>query len=271
MIECVYGLGKRLDFVTEIISEFQPKRILDVGCGTGSNLTVPLAQRFPTINFIGIDSDLSSINYANQINPVSNAQFFVQTAFRDTGTFDLIIASEVIEHVEDPNAFLSLLRSLLAPDGKLILTLPNGLGPFEFASFVETIMQLTGVYHLLRTFKRILRPGISSSVTADTLAISPHINFFSYRQICSVITGNGFQIITYRPRTFLCGFGFDHLIRSQRMIAWNTEIADCLSPKLASAWMFLLSPNVSVGAKTYHRSLYARFRRFLNEKRWDLR
>ncbi len=271
MIESVYGLSKRLEFVAGIVADFQPQRVLDVGCGTGANLTAPLAQRFPATNFIGIDSDPASIGYANRENSASNAQYFVETTFDDTGTFDLVIASEVIEHVEDPDAFLNSLRAFLAPDGKLVLTLPNGFGPFELASFAETVMHLTGIYRALRAFKRMLRPGVVSFVTSDTLAISPHINFFSYGQIRSVISGGGFQVLAYRPRTFLCGFGFDHLIRSQRIIAWNAEIADRLPPQLASAWMFLLSPCVRIGGKACRRSFFARVRRFLNEKRWHLK
>lgn len=271
MIESVYGLSKRLEFVAGIVADFQPKRVLDVGCGTGANLTAPLALRFPETKFVGIDSDPVSIAYASRENSSGNAQYLVETAFGDTGAFDLVIASEVIEHVEDPVAFLNSLRGFLAPDGKLVLTLPNGLGPFELVSFAETGMHLTGIYRILRAFKRMLRPSFVGSVTSDTLAISPHINFFSYGQICSVISGGGFQILAYRPRTFLCGFGFDHLIRSPRTIAWNAEIADRLPPQLASAWMFLLSPCVSISGQAYRRSLFARFRRFLNEKRWHLR
>lgn len=271
MIESVYGLSKRLEFVAGIIADYHPKRVLDVGCGTGANLTAPLAQRFPGTHFVGIDSDQASIAYAIRENPAGNAHYFVETAFSDTGNFDLVIASEVIEHVKDPDAFLNSLRGFLAPDGKLVLTLPNGLGPFELVSFAETVMHLTGIYRVLRAFKRMLRPTAVASAISDTLAISPHINFFSYGQIRSVIAGSGFRILAYRPRTFLCGFGFDHLIWSPRIIAWNAEVADRLPPQLASAWMFLLSPCISTEGNKYRRSLFTRFRRYLNEKRWRLR
>lgn len=271
MNETIYGLGKRLEFVAGAICDFGPKRILDVGCGTGANLTAPLAQQFPEMEFLGIDSDSASIAFAVRETRSGNARYLVESDASDIGTFDLVIASEVIEHVENPEAFLNSLRGVLTPDGKLLLTLPNGLGPFELASFVETVMHLTGVYRILRAFKRMLRPGVASSVASDTLAVSPHINFFSYRQIRYVIAGGGFRILAYRPRTFLCGFGFDHVMRSKRIIAWNAAISDHLPPQMASAWMFLLTPSSSVDSPTYRRSAFARFRRFLNEKRWNLR
>jgi 2-polyprenyl-3-methyl-5-hydroxy-6-metoxy-1,4-benzoquinol methylase len=41
---------------------------------------------------------------------------------------DLVIAGEVIEHVDDPGSFLDAMGALLAPDGVIILTTPNASG-----------------------------------------------------------------------------------------------------------------------------------------------
>lgn len=270
MIEDIYGISKRLDFVVNVVTERHAKRVLDVGCGTGANLTALLARHLPDTQFVAIDSDTASIACATQENQSANARYLLESAAVDLGTFDVVIASEVIEHVEDPDAFLDSLRGLLAPNGRLVLTLPNGLGPFELVSFVETVAHLTGVYRVLRTIKRLIRPGKAGPVAAGTLAVSPHINFFSYRQIQAVLAAGGFRILAYRPRTFLCGFVFDQLMRSRRAIDWNARISDRLPPQLASAWMFLLAPDSRLGDAAYKRSSYARLRRYLNEKRWGL-
>src|SRR3989338_11002539 len=58
-----YGTQKRLRFMQEKIERFQPKRVLDVGCGTGSMVTVPLARKYPHIQFLGIDMDSESIRF----------------------------------------------------------------------------------------------------------------------------------------------------------------------------------------------------------------
>ena len=42
-----------------------------------------------------------------------------------TGTFDLVTAMEVVEHVADPKAFLASLAARLAPGGLMILSTPN--------------------------------------------------------------------------------------------------------------------------------------------------
>ena len=271
MIECTYGLQKRIDFVAKIISTTNPVRVLDVGCGTGANLTERLAQQFPHSDFIGIDSDATSIAFANKNRKASNVKYLLESDAFDLGHFDLVIASEVIEHVEDPVAFLQFLRGRLTSTGCVVLTLPNGHGPYELASLVETLMHLTGIYAMLRALKRILVRQSTFPPTVDTLAISPHINFFAYASIRALIVASGFQINQFRPRTFLCGFGFDHLIKSKRLIAWNAEVSDRMPAQCASAWMFFLTPTESTISFLYQRGFCAGLRRYLNEKRWKLR
>ncbi|MCX7620756.1 MAG: methyltransferase domain-containing protein [Acidimicrobiales bacterium] len=51
----------------------------------------------------------------------------------------LVIAGEVIEHLDDPGSFLSGLHNLVAPGGELIITTPNAYGLFNvFASLSRT-------------------------------------------------------------------------------------------------------------------------------------
>ena len=268
MTENTYGLAKRLDFVSEVIARCRPARVLDVGCGTGANLTAPLAQRFPATQFVGMDSDAASIAYAARINPHANARYLREADGTVPGRFDLVIASEVIEHVEEPDAFLDGLKARLAPGGKIVLTLPNGYGPFELATFLESLMRASGLYGLLRSLRRRLHAGPAEAAPTDTLAWSPHVNFFSYRLIREVLAGRGYSVLEYRPRTFLCGFGFDQLLRSPAIIAWNAAVADRLPPQLVSDWMFLLEPSGSPLRAAYRRGAYARARRYLNERPW---
>lgn len=271
MFENSYGIAKRLDFIAGVIVGCRPARVLDIGCGTGANLTAPLARRFDDVEFVGVDSDAASIAFANRENGGANVRFLVEQDAGELGTFDLVVASEVIEHVEYPDAFLAFLRSRLAPDGRLVLTLPNGWGPFEFASLFETLLHLSGIHALLRRLKHRLRGRPASAPVADTLAVSPHINFFAYRQLCALLADNGFAVLEYRPRTLFCGFGFDQLMTSPRLLAWNARSAESLPPQLASGWMFVLASAGAVATPAYRRGAYARFRRYLNEKRWHLR
>jgi hypothetical protein len=106
----------------------------------------------------------------------------------------------------------------------------------------------------------------------DTLALSPHINYFSWTAIRRVVAGAQLDIRDYRGRTFLCGFGFDHVLRGRRLIAWNARVADSLPAALVSDWMLLLEPVPELrSAGGYRRGAYARMRRRLNERRCGLR
>lgn len=265
-----YGLAKRLEFLLAEIERRKPRRVLDFGCGTGANLTVPLAEQFPQILFTGVDSDATSITHARDMYTIRNLEFRLypqEFAFADD--FDLIIASEVLEHVEYPDVFLDQLRGCLSRDGTLLVTIPNGYGPFELASLVEALLRITGLYPLLQKLKRVLAATpVASKAPSDTLALSPHVNFFSFNELSRLFASRGFARVRYRARTFLCGFGFDQLLRGAGLLRWNARVADRLPPQIVSDWMFVLEPREIPGQRGFRRSAYARLRRWLNHYRY---
>lgn len=261
--ENAYGVRKRMEFVAEEIRRRRPGSVLDVGCGSGMLLTRPLAELFPECRFVGIDSDPGTIAFANEHGARTNLRFLVADHLPATERFHMIIASEVIEHVESPVEFLSSMVGRLEPGGLIFMTLPNGYGPFEFATLLEVVLRRSGVLALLK--RRRGGHGTSSGV-ADTLAVSPHINFFSFGTIRAVIRAAGLQEIAYRPRTWLCGFGFDSLLRTEVLLRWNAAVADRLPPWTVSDWMFLLERAPAAVPFAYTRGAYARLRRRWNER-----
>lgn len=262
-----YGSLKRLRFVREVIYQTLPERILDVGCGTGQ-VSYPLALDFPNIEFHGVDNDKVTIDFAKDNCAAPNLKFWHALNLDTFGKYDLVIASEVIEHVEDPVRFLLSLGERLTDRGKLILTLPNGYGPFELAAAIEAILKLAGVYSVLRKLKRrITRKNPAPISSGPTLAESPHVNFFTYSEITNILTRTGFEIERYSPRTFLCGFGFDQMLCSSTLTAWNSKAADVLPPCAISDWMFQVTSSRKIECSmSYERSTFSRFRRRLYEK-----
>jgi 2-polyprenyl-3-methyl-5-hydroxy-6-metoxy-1,4-benzoquinol methylase len=267
---------KRFLFLEETIRVLAPKEILDIGCGNGYFLTVPLAARFQGIRFFGVDTDWESIKQARSANTLTNLEFSFPEEIREGRGFDLIIASEVIEHVEDPGKFLESLKGRLNPGGRIFLSMPNGYGPFEISCFLEAMTYLIIVRPLKRGKQALLsltrreakEQGINtgSGIVKDTCALSPHINFFSYKTTNHLIENAGLRIINFRPRTFLCGYLFDRMIRSDRWISWNARVADRLPKCFASDWMFMLevNPRSEGGGFGYHRSACGRLRRWVN-------
>jgi SAM-dependent methyltransferase len=272
-VENSYGVIKRLNFLKEVIEIYHPESVLDIGCGAGTYLTLPLAKSNPAIRFLGADTDLASIEFAQNNNNLDNLSFCISEHIGRKEKFDLIIASEVIEHVESPEEFIIQLKEKLTDKGTLVFTVPNGYGPFETTCLLESILYFLGIFTLLRKLRKIAWPDARDLLLRNvgTLAVSPHINFFSYSQIKRLILNAGFKIIKYQPRTFLCGFGFDQLLRGSRLLAWNARFADYLPPFMNSDWMFVLESGGQDQKAGYRRNRYAKIRRFLNEKRSGLR
>jgi len=266
--EDAYGLAKRLAFCAEIIASGRPTFVLDVGCGTGENLTRPLAEHFPELRFLGIDGDPDSIRYARAGAALPNLSFGGHADLEQVRNADLIIASEVIEHVESPERFLADIGRHLRPDGSMILTTPNGYGPFELVSLVEVLLRLSGAFVLLRGLKRALVGGGAEVRARDTLAASPHLNFFSFGQIQDIFAGAGLEVERYQARTLLCGFGFDTLVKGLSVGEWNARVADRLPARCVSAWMFVLKRTAPRPVAPYTRGFIARWRRRLNELCW---
>ncbi|NOS78022.1 MAG: glycosyltransferase [Nitrospira sp.] len=102
-------------------------RILEVGCGRGwlSNL----ASQYGTVE--GVEPVAGVIDHARKMFP--HIRFEAGTAETvlkrtDFAPYDVVLCSEVIEHVPDPQkrAFLDELKQLLTPEGYVILTTPRG-------------------------------------------------------------------------------------------------------------------------------------------------
>jgi SAM-dependent methyltransferase len=271
-----FGEAKRLVFIDQVIRSCRPQTVLDIGCGTGDLLTAPLAAAHPNVRFCGADNDDASLAHAAARHQLPNIQFVNAEGLGDARRFDLVIASEVLEHVEQPGDFLVALHRRLNRNGTLVLTVPNGYGPAELGATVEALLQLSGSYRLLRTVWRAL--GFKRAVAwaapqaSDSLALSPHINFFRYAEVVHLIRNAGFQQLQYRPRTFMCGFGFDQLVALFRLIEWNARVADRLPPPLVSDWMFVSQASAAMPAPAspYRRGRLARLRRELNRRRWRL-
>lgn len=100
-------------------------RVLDLGCGAGYG-TAELAGSARSA--MGIDLAPEAIDHASSAYPLANISFVPASVtavpFRD-GTFDLITAFEVIEHLHNWRELLSESRRLLHPNGVFLVSTPN--------------------------------------------------------------------------------------------------------------------------------------------------
>ena len=96
-------------------------RILEVGCGTGSNLA--LLQRFGTVDAIEPDDPARTL--ATQRSGIAVKGGLLPDGVQlEDGAYDLIVLLDVLEHIPDDLGTLAALRAKLAPGGKLLVTVP---------------------------------------------------------------------------------------------------------------------------------------------------
>ncbi|MDP4725518.1 MAG: bifunctional 2-polyprenyl-6-hydroxyphenol methylase/3-demethylubiquinol 3-O-methyltransferase UbiG [Alphaproteobacteria bacterium] len=114
----------RIQFIQDCVGDVHDLRILDVGCG-GGILSEPLARLGAKVT--GIDASLGAIAAAREHSKMMRLSIDYQQATieefsqSDHAGFDLVIASEIIEHVPNPASFLAACKECLAPDNKGII------------------------------------------------------------------------------------------------------------------------------------------------------
>ncbi len=106
-----------------VIQQAPGGRLLDLGCGPG-DWTYHLEHA--GFEVVAIDICRDAILYARQRAAANFVQGDMRCLPIKSATFDVILASEVIEHSHAPAEFLAEASRLLRPDGLLVLTSPNG-------------------------------------------------------------------------------------------------------------------------------------------------
>lgn len=128
--------GLRVPFITNNLGkplDGGDCNLLDIGCG-GGILSEPLARL--GANVTGVDPVFESVNQAilhSQLDPqlkgrlqYKNCNIEDLTSIKENlEKFDGIVASEVLEHIEDVEDFLSNCHKLLKPNGSLFITTIN--------------------------------------------------------------------------------------------------------------------------------------------------
>jgi 2-polyprenyl-3-methyl-5-hydroxy-6-metoxy-1,4-benzoquinol methylase len=102
------------------------RRILELGAGSGAQ-TRFLAKDGKNI-VVAADINAASVEKLRRITPHAYQVDLEKPAwtetFRGEGPFDTIIAADVLEHLYDPWSALATMKTLLAPEGDIIVSLP---------------------------------------------------------------------------------------------------------------------------------------------------
>lgn len=127
---------------------------VEIGCGYGFGLDFAIRAR--GWQGRGIDpAPLSAVGRGEMQLPIELR--FLQENEEAAASADVVLASEVIEHVTSPRIFLNTLRKMLRPGGVLILTTPNADRVTPESDRRDIVQILSPVFHLVLQNQRSMR------------------------------------------------------------------------------------------------------------------
>jgi SAM-dependent methyltransferase len=197
------------------------KRVLDAGCGAGYG-SAELAHAAKCV--VGIDRAAEAVGFAREHYRLPNLNFVEASCtalpYKDAG-FDLIVAFEVIEHLENWRDFLREARRTLAPNGQFIVSTPNkayytesrgaeGANPFhvhefdfdEFRAELKAIFPYVSLYlenHVGGVTFQPHEPGNTVEVRVDAGEPAPNESHF-FVAVCAHRPQIGNPTFVYVPR-----------------------------------------------------------------------
>lgn len=171
--------------------DFKDKTILDLGCGDGK---YSRKMKLDSNVVFGLDIEEKAVSVAKDICSaalMADAQFL---PFRDS-SFDIILMSDIIEHVGDDKATMSEAYRCLNKNGYIIIFAPNRLYPFEVHGIVlkNKVVRIPGLgtlVPLINYFPRVLRNRLV-----------PHARIYSANDLVRLVEKVPL-VIKYRYYTF---------------------------------------------------------------------
>ncbi|MEA2941557.1 MAG: hypothetical protein QOD09_2086 [Bradyrhizobium sp.] len=179
----------------------RPVRILDVGCGVGAQLDLFKAL-LPSAELHGVDIGELAVERTRARGHTGYLGRFEEIDL-PTDYFDIVYSAHVIEHVDDPKAFLAKCRLVSAANATIIIETPN-TDCIEFESLKG---RHWGGYHAPR-----------------------HFYLFNPENMNTMVERIGLKTIVAQPYT--CSIFWNWTCHSLLMKVAGSRIADALFPPI---------------------------------------
>ncbi len=140
------------NWIYEVVKSFNPKNILDVGCGRGWTIT-ELKKLFPNSQFTGVEPSIHNADKASESGlKVHNG--FVSTLKDKLEKYNLIYSTNVLQHVTNIENFISDLLEHLTDDGIILITCPNSTMPSSEMMFCDQNFSFAPI-HLFKIAEKL--------------------------------------------------------------------------------------------------------------------
>ncbi|MEM4152955.1 MAG: class I SAM-dependent methyltransferase [Candidatus Pacearchaeota archaeon] len=156
--------------------ENKDKKILDIGCGYGELLHLLKKEGFDNIYGLDISYKCLCACKKKGIRNVIKVDVDRERLPYQKNSFDIVIVTEVFEHLFNPNFLLQEIKRILKKGGIAIFSFPN-----ELNLVCRIKVLLKGMVH-------------------DPTAVGSHIRFFEPKSIRKFLERGGFNIIEMRGK-----------------------------------------------------------------------
>ena len=175
---------RQAEMLADVLADVKrPATILDVGCGDGFATGVA-ARRNPGHHFAGLDWSALSLTAARQRGiAVLKAGLDAPCLPIRPGSVDVVVMSEVIEHLVDTDSAIEAAYRVLAPGGSLLLSTPNLAAWYNRGLLAAGIQPVFSEVSLRSVFGR---PGSQ---------VAGHLHMFTRRALVEFLAAYGFSCV----------------------------------------------------------------------------
>ncbi|MGD9627994.1 MAG: methyltransferase domain-containing protein [Pyrinomonadaceae bacterium] len=206
-------LKQRLDFIKSLCVG---KKVLHLGCTNypytrdsireGMLLHSTLAERAGQL--YGFDADEDGLNMLRELGfgGLYRADLEKLDELELEEKFDVIIAGEMIEHLNNPGLFLEGIGRFMNSDSELVITTVNAYCAMRFFQY-----------------------GVSRSKGRNEPVHPDHVAYYSYSTLCGLVERHGLTVSDF----YFYDLGLEHRPFASRLQRIVNDISVRLSPQLA--------------------------------------
>lgn len=214
------SLKRRARRIIEELNPQKDEKIMDLGCGTGYYLFL-LSSLPVDLNLTGFDHDKKALDEARNSLRNKKINFVLGDSHKlpfKENFFDKIVASEVLEHLEDDQKALKEIYKILKPNGILVISTPS----INYPLFWDPINWL-----LQRLFNIHIKKGFFSGIW------NQHIRLYDKEDLENKFKKAGYKIETSEELTYW-SLPFNHyLVNAVARLLYDVKISQKVADNLS--------------------------------------